>query len=55
MFRFKGTIIKPNTKTQYWYIQRAHTLGTSRERTQCVHYCTQYCVFTFGLMMVPLN
>ena len=26
MFRFKGTIIRPNMKTQYWYIQRAHTM-----------------------------
>jgi len=27
MFRFKGTIIRPNMKTQYWYIQRMHTLA----------------------------
>jgi len=26
MFRFKGTIIRPNMKTQSWYIQRVHTL-----------------------------
>ena len=26
MFRFKGTIKKPNMKTQSWFIQRVHTL-----------------------------
>jgi len=26
MFYFIGTIIRPNTKTQYWYIQRVRTL-----------------------------
>jgi hypothetical protein len=26
MFRFKGTIIKPNMRTQSWYMQREHTL-----------------------------
>ena len=26
MFRFKGTSIRPNTKTQSWYIQTVHTL-----------------------------
>ena len=26
MFRIKGTIIRPNVKTQSWYIQRVHTL-----------------------------
>ena len=26
MFQFKGTIIRPNMKTQSWYIQRVHTL-----------------------------
>jgi hypothetical protein len=25
MFRFIGTIIRPNTKTQYWYIQPVWT------------------------------
>jgi len=29
MFRFKETIIKPNMKTQSWYIQRVHTLWNS--------------------------
>ena len=26
MFRLKGTIIRPNMTTQYWYIQTVHTL-----------------------------
>jgi hypothetical protein len=26
MFRLKGTIIRPDIKTQYWYIQRVHIL-----------------------------
>jgi hypothetical protein len=26
MFRFIGTFIRPNTETQYWYIQRVSTL-----------------------------
>jgi len=26
MFRFKGTIFRPNTKTQFWHIQRVHPL-----------------------------
>ena len=26
MFQFKGTIIRSNMKTQYWYIQTVHTL-----------------------------
>jgi len=26
MFQLKGTIIRPDIKTQYWYIQRVHTL-----------------------------
>ena len=29
MFRFKGTIIRPNMKTQSWYIERVHTLWDS--------------------------
>jgi len=28
MFRFKGIIIRPNMKTQSWYIQSAHTTGS---------------------------
>jgi len=26
MFQFKGTIIRSNTKTKSWHIQRVHTL-----------------------------
>jgi len=26
MFRFEGTVVRQNMKTQSWYIQRVHTL-----------------------------
>jgi len=35
-FRFKGTIIRPNMKTQYWYIQRVHTLWDAILFTDCI-------------------
>ena len=39
MFQFKGTIIRPNMKTQSWYIQRVHTLWDPYclQRTYYVH------------------
>jgi hypothetical protein len=36
MFRFIGTIIKPNTKTQYWYSQRVCTLWDPILFTNCI-------------------
>jgi len=35
MFRFKGTIIRPNMKTQYWYNQRVLTLSDPILFTDC--------------------
>jgi len=36
MFRFKGTIIRPNMKTQQWYIQRVQTLFDPILFTDCI-------------------
>jgi len=36
MFRFKGTIIRPNMKTQRCYIQRVHTLWDPILFTDCI-------------------
>jgi len=36
MFRFKGTIIRPNNETQSWYIHRVHTLWDRILFTDCI-------------------
>jgi hypothetical protein len=36
MFRFTGTIIRPNTKTQNWYIQPVCTLWDPILFTNCI-------------------
>ena len=37
MFRFKGTIIRPNNETQYWYTQTVHTLWDRILFTDCMN------------------
>jgi len=52
MFRFKGTINRPNTKTQSWYIHTVHTLWdpilctkhSPHTFRQCTHCGIPYCV-----------
>ena len=36
MFRFKGTIIRPNIKTQHWCIHTVHTLWDPILFTDCI-------------------
>jgi len=36
MFRYKGTIIRPNIKSQCWYIQRMHTVWNPVLLTDCI-------------------